>query len=74
MALRLHEPAHNAKDRVERVCAGVGEKRGNDGVVGALGGRETVRVCSGEDEAGTAVLEGEAAGLGDYGGAETAEV
>lgn len=75
VALRLHEPAHDAIARVQAAVAGVCEHGGDDGVVRALPGREDVGgVGRVQREVGAAVLQGEAAAARDNGRAEAAVV
>ena len=71
VALRLHVAAHDAVDGMQALIGGVGEQGGDDGVVGAFAGRVEVWVSRRvEGESGAAVLEHEAGGGGDDGGAE----
>lgn len=53
---------------------GVGDHGGDDGVVGSLSGSQDVRVAGLEVEVRAAVLEREAAALGDDAGAEAGVV
>lgn len=55
------------------VRVGLGDERGDDGVVGAFGRGEAVWVVGGEREAAAAVLEDEGGGAWDDAGAEAAE-
>mmetsp|Transcript_8479 Transcript_8479/g.18652 ORF Transcript_8479/g.18652 Transcript_8479/m.18652 type:complete len:254 (+) Transcript_8479:458-1219(+) len=71
MSLGLHVAAHVGEGGVELAGVGVGDHAGNDGVVGARGGAKAVGVGGIEDEAPAAVLEGEAAVLGDQSRAES---
>lgn len=74
VALRLHEPAHDAESAVQRPVGRVGHHAGDDGVVGTLPGLQFVGVVRVEAEVGAAVLQREAAALGDDAGAKTAIV
>eukprot|EP00588_Corethron_pennatum_P007469 CAMPEP_0194292168 /NCGR_PEP_ID=MMETSP0169-20130528/45079_1 /TAXON_ID=218684 /ORGANISM="Corethron pennatum, Strain L29A3" /LENGTH=195 /DNA_ID=CAMNT_0039040267 /DNA_START=87 /DNA_END=670 /DNA_ORIENTATION=+ len=72
--LRLHIPAHVGQGRVQPVRVRVGEDPGDDGVVRPPAGRQRIGVRGVEVEAVPAVLEGEAAPVGDEAGAEAHEV
>ena len=75
VALRLHEAAHDAVDGVQGIVGGVGQQGRDDGVVGPLAGGVDVGVVGRvEDEVGAAVLQREAAALGDDAGAEAGVV
>ncbi|KUI62914.1 hypothetical protein VP1G_11459 [Cytospora mali] len=75
VSLRLHEPAHDTKHAMQRVVAHVGDETGDDSMVGPLAGRVDVRVVLRvEREVGPAVLQREAAPLGDDTRAEAAVV
>lgn len=70
MALRLHEPAHHAKDGVQ-VVGRVRDEGGDDGVVGPFARCQDIRVARVQGEAAAAVLQNEAAVFRDYARAET---
>ena len=53
----LHESSHDAEAGIE--LAVLGGQSGNDGVVGALAGREHIGVCGIEREIGSPILERE---------------
>lgn len=74
VSLRLHEAAHDAKGRVQRAVLEVGRHGWDDGVIWPLSGLQLVRVVGVEREVCAAVLEGEAAALGDDARAEAAVV
>lgn len=74
MALRLHEAAHDTVAGVQTAVK-VGNHGGDDGVVRSLSRRQHIRVVFWlEGEVGAAVLQREAAALGDDGGAEAGVV
>ena len=70
VALRLHEPAHDAVDGVQRAVGRVRDHRRDDGVVGSLAGGKDIGMIRGKREIGAAVLQCKAASLGDNAGSE----
>lgn len=74
VALGLHEATHDAVHRVQGAVGRVGHHGGDDGVVRPLARREHVGVALAQREVGAAVLQREAAPLGDDAGAEAAVV
>jgi len=71
MTLRLHEPAHDTKARVQTAVVRIRDHRRNDSVVRALIRRKYIRVIRGvESEVRTTVLQGETAAFRNDGSAE----